>query len=95
MIKNCLRRFLNEFVVITALQYGFRNKKRTVDAIFELTEQIVENLEDNVGSVCTLIDLAKAFDAVNHKILLEKCELYGLRGKVVYFLRSYLENRIQ
>ena len=55
---------------------------------FQLTERIVENLEDNVGSVCTIKDLTKAFDTVDHKILLEKCELYGLRGKVVYLLRS-------
>ena len=52
----------------------------------------MENLEDDVGSGCSLIDLAKSFDTVDHIILLEKCELYGLRGSL---LRSNLENRKQ
>ena len=55
----------------------------------------MENLEDNVGGACTLIDHTKAFDTVDLKILLEKSELYGLRGKVFNLLRSYLENRKQ
>ena len=50
-------------------------EKSTVDAILELSEEKVENLEDKSGSVCTLIDLTRAFDTVYHKILLEKSEL--------------------
>ena len=52
----------------------------------------MENLEDNLGSACTLIDHTEAFDTVDHKILLEKYKLYGLRGKAISFLRSYLNN---
>ena len=46
--------------------------KSIVDTFLEITEQIVENLKDNVGSVCTLIDLPSAFDTVDHKILPKK-----------------------
>ena len=52
-------------------------------------------LEDKIGSLCTLIDLTKALDTVDHHILLEKCEIYGLRDKIIGLLRSYLENREQ
>ena len=78
--------------MLTACQYGFRNKYNTVDDILEISEQIVENLEDNCGSACTLIDHTEAFDTVDHKILMEKYKLYGLRGKAVSLLRSYLDN---
>ena len=44
---------------------------------------------------CTIIDLTKAFDTVDHKVLLAKCENYGLRGVIGNLLRSYLENRKQ
>ena len=47
-------------------------KKSRVDAILELTQYIVDNLEDNVGAACTLIDHTNAFDTVDHKILQEK-----------------------
>ena len=44
---------------------------------------------------CTFFDFEKAFDTVNHKMLLEKCNAYGLRGKVGKILQSYLSNRKQ
>ena len=55
----------------------------------------MENLEDDVGSGCSLIDLAKSFDTVYHNNLFKKREQYGLRVKVVNFLRSNLQNRKQ
>ena len=78
LVRNCMRSFLIKYDVLTACQIGFRNEKCTVDAILELTEQLVENLKENDGSVCTLKDLTKAFDTVDHKLLLKKCVLYGL-----------------
>ena len=54
--------------------------------------QILENLEESVGSVPKLADLTKAFDTVDHKIIPEQCELHGLRGKNISLLRSDLEN---
>ena len=89
-----MRSFLQKYDVLTACQNKFRDKK-TADIILEFSEQLVENLEDNVGSVCTLIDLIKAFDTIDDKILLKNCKFYGLRGKIIDNLRSYLENREQ
>ena len=87
MIHNRLRSFLNKYNILTAYQNRFQ--KSTVDAILEISDKIVENLEDFVGSVCTVIDLTKAFDTVDHKILLEKYELYGLQY-VTYDRKQYV-----
>ena len=70
IINVRLRKFLNKYDVLTACQYGFRNKKKsTVEATLELSEQVVENFEDNLDSVCTLLDHTKTFDTIYHKFL--------------------------
>ena len=63
--------------------------------IVSLTERI-KQLIDNGNFVCGIfIDLEKAFDTVNHEILCEKLNYYGLRGKVNDLIKSYLNNRKQ
>jgi sarcosine oxidase/L-pipecolate oxidase len=74
-------------------QYGFRNNS-TKKASFKLINEILLALNNKltVGLFC---DLGKAFDSVNHDILLSKCEFYGFRGKTNALLRSYLSDRYQ
>ena len=67
VFKKLNQNRLNEYDVLTSCLYGFRKQKSTIDAILELTERILENSEDNVGSMCTLIDLTKAFNTIDHK----------------------------
>ena len=72
-------------------QFGLRSKLSTVDAIASL----IEVIRANWLTKCTFIDLIKAFDTVNHELLLKKCEHYGLRGTVLKMLESYLKDRLQ
>ena len=96
LIYNRIVSFLNKFKLFNKKQFGFRNKRSTVDAICELTESIRTSLKSpNEISVCTFVDLKKAFDTVNHDILINKCQHIGLRGPIITFLKSYLSDRSQ
>ena len=66
--------------IISEKQYGFARNKGTTDALDYLTNKIYSNLDNSIPIIAAFLDLAKAFDTVNHKILLEKLDRYGIRG---------------
>ena len=76
-------------------QFVFRKGIATEDAIFKLTNEILNALNNKtmIGSI--FCDLEKAFDSVNHDILLSKPPYYGIRGKAKLLVESYLQNRYQ
>ena len=76
-------------------QYGFRKKRSTTLAIIELTEKIKQEIDNNKITIGIFLDLSKAFDTVNHQILLKKLEHYGIRGVVYKWFESYLSGRMQ
>lgn len=80
---------------ISRHQYGFQRRKSTEDAIVGLVSEIQDCLDKGEMPVCVFLDLAKAFDTVNHAILLECLERIGIRGKVYHLLASYLRDRKQ
>ena len=76
-------------------QFGFRQKHSIAMALLETFDQISEAMDNKKNTVGVFIDLSKAFDTVDHKILLQKLENYGLRCTVLKWFTSYLENRQQ
>ena len=68
---------------------------RTTLAIAHLNELIINDLDCNNSVYAIFLDLAKAFDTCNHKILLFKLDQYGIRGVANDVIRSYLTNRKQ
>ena len=64
-------------------------------AIIESVEEISNSIDQKQYTVGIFIDLKKAFDTINHDILLSKLERYGIRGNVLDWARSYLNNRKQ
>ena len=73
-------------------QFVFRKNLSTYMALFELTENISKSVDEKEITVGVFIDLAKAFDTVNHKILFDKLH-HGIRCLPHTFINSYLDNR--
>lgn len=81
--------------LIIAQQHGFRAQRSTESAILDFVNDVYLCLEQKSYVVGVFIDLSKAFDTLDHKILLHKLENYGIRGVVLKLFHSYLSNRKQ
>ena len=90
-----LIKFINKNDILYDLQYGFRNKHSTQHAILDIVNTIHSNMDNRKTSCGIFVDLKKAFDTVNHEILLTKLEHYGIRGVINSWFRSYLSDRRQ
>lgn len=90
---NRLLGFFDKFSILSHVQFGFRRKKSTQDAIIDLINNIHDSLNNKKYHISIFIDLKKAFDTVNHEILLKKLELYGIRGVGLNWIKSYLMDR--
>ena len=95
LMHSRLYNFLSTYNCIYDLQFGFRKKHSTIHALLDLTEDIRHALDDNSFAVGIFIDLQKAFDTVDHKILLRKLDYYGIRGSANNWFKSYLKDRKQ
>ena len=88
-------KFLEKYNCIYDLQFGFRQKHSTNHALINITETIRSALDNNKTACGIFVDLQKAFDTVNHEILIEKLQHYGIRGITNEWFKSYLTERKQ
>ena len=90
---------LNNFLLINNciydVQFGFRKQHSTNHALIHVIEDIRNAMDNNSFAVGVFIDLQKAFDTVDHTILLSKLEHYGVRDNANKWFESYLTNRKQ
>ncbi len=95
IVNKRLLGFLNKHDILYTHQYGFRSNHSTTFAVIDAIDAIYGYLDRNEYVIGTFFDLSKAFDTVNHDILLHKLQLYGIRGIANQWFASYLSNREQ
>ena len=88
-------KFFIKTKVLTSSQHGFREKRSVITALYDFIDKILNTLDNKEKAMGICCDLSKAFDTVNHAILLTKLEHYGIRGITHTLLESYLNGRIQ
>ena len=95
LVYSRLMSFLSKHNVISNSQFGFRKNHSTKLALISITEEIRRALDSGKFACGVFIDLEKAFDTVDHNIILKKLDLYGIRGIANSWFKSYLSNRVQ
>ena len=95
IIYNRLDKYLADDNILYKKLFGFQTGHSTEHAIIQLVDQINSNFEIDQYTLGVFIDLFKAFDSVDHKILIAKLENYEIKGINLLWLKSYLENRKQ
>ncbi|CAM1295290.1 Uncharacterised protein at_DN0754 [Pycnogonum litorale] len=95
LMKTRILSFCDKYNILSPNQFGFRNKSSTIHALVHHTEFLRGELDAGMLSAGVYLDISKAFDCVNHEILLNKMECLGIRGNCLDWFKSYLCDRMQ
>ena len=90
-----LFKYLLQNSILYEKHFGFQTSHSTEYAILLLVNQLYQSFDESKFTLGIFIDLSKAFDTVDHKILTKKLELYGIKGCNLGWFESYLSNRKQ
>ena len=80
LVYNRLYNFLDAHEILDTNQYGFRSKRSTTDAVTHLYGDIIKCLDNREKVLAVFCDLSKAFDTIDHGIMLHKLKHYDIRG---------------
>jgi hypothetical protein len=95
VIKGRIVNFLEKYKWLNSKQHGFRSKRSTLTQLLEHYDEIINALCDGSNVDVIYLDFAKAFDKVDHSILLAKLQNAGIRGNVYEWIKKFLQNRTQ
>ena len=94
-IFNQVYTYLNDNKLLSKYQSGFRPMHSTLTALIDITDNWYLNIDNGLTNAILFIDLKKAFDTIDHEILLSKLELYGFKGASLNLFRDFLSDRTQ
>ena len=99
ILEKIVHQQLYDFMLTESIlyesQFGFQKGRSTIHSLIEIVENIRDCMEQSNYGCGIFIDLKKAFDTVNHNILIQKLEHYGVRNKSLDWFTSYLSGRTQ
>ena len=95
IIHKKLDSFCEENKILNENQGGFRKSHSTIATVASFTDNLYNAINNKSISIATFIDFSKAFDTVNHNILLQKLEKIGNKGNTKFLIKNYLEIRTQ
>ena len=95
LLHKTITDHLDSNSILNDSQYGFRKKRSTLHALLDATENIYKSVDLKLFTVGIFIDFSRAFDVINHDILLKKLSHYGIRGQLLKLIECYLANRKQ
>ena len=93
IFEQILREQMNEYLernnLLGPMQFGFRAKYSTTDALLYATENIRKDIDDNQSTAAAFLDLSKAFDSMSHEIFLEKLHHLNFDEKAIKMTKSF------
>ena len=95
IVHERISNFLENHTLLDPNQGGFRKNNSTINSISNFTDHIYNSINEKQVSISVFIDFSKAFDTVNHKILLEKLKHLGIKHNSLLWIKNYLTNRQQ
>lgn len=95
IMASRLMNYLSEHSLLSQHQYGFRPQYNTELAVYQLCQNIYDAVDNKECQITLFCDLTKAFDTISHSILLDKLYVYGIRGPILGWFKSYLSHRKQ
>lgn len=95
LLFNRVVQYIEGHDLLSDMQFGFRSGKSSQDALAHMVTQAYRSLDLSKPALSVFLDLRKAFDSINHALLLDKLERYGFRGTSQSLFKSYLMNRVQ
>ena len=97
VLERCVSKRLYDHVInaISSQEHGFVRNRSCVTQLLQVLHLIGQNLDKNIQTDILYLDFAKAFDSVDHNLIIEKLKFFGVRGMVLNWFRDYLNNRTQ
>ena len=93
LVYNRLYKFITKHNLLYSNQYGFRSNHSTYMAAISLIDKISQGIDNKLTTAGIFIDLSKAFDTIDHNILMKKLFAYGVRGVAFDWFQNYLLDR--
>ena len=95
IIVHRLVNYLEKYIFLSSSQHGYRSNHSTESALLQFVSNVNKFLDERYYVVGLFLDLSKAFDSLDHKILVHKLSNIGIRGSPLHLFHSYISNRKQ